>query len=113
MSFRNEVKIFPNIFITQKKTTYLSCENFQDILNNNETKSLSEEDEIFDTNYVNTRLAVNFSKSMSDLQTSEKFSLRPKTLALFDGEHFTLNDDNFVSNWSLKFAKKNRSVRYF
>jgi hypothetical protein len=68
----------------------------------NSIKNITEDDddEFFDTNYVDTSIALAYSKSLNDIRlTHENVPMRPNSLAICTDDHFmyhsnTNNNDN-------------------
>lgn len=97
--------------MTQKKTPYIEnayeeSADYGDMLNNNaivKIESMMDDsdddyDEVFNTQFIDTSVLSDFSKSLNDIHTSEKPLERPNSLAIRTDEHFSYPDDNAVSN---------------
>jgi hypothetical protein len=52
-----------------------------------------DDDEVFNTRFVNTSVALNFSKSLNDIHEGERPLERPNSLAIHPDENFTYHDN--------------------
>lgn len=102
--------------ITQKKIPYIEnaykeSADYGDMLNNNaiiKIKPLildivddSDDDEVFNTNFISTSIASDFDQSLNDIFANEK----PNSLVICTDENFTCHD-NAVSNFFLSHSSR-------
>lgn len=80
----------------------------------NITADIVDDDEIFNTNYVDNSIALasNYSKSLNDIRmTHENIPMRPNSLAIRTDDHFMYSNNNNNDNNNTKcFINDNNDV---